>query len=196
MELVQRKLEYLGTLFDSDEWSNCGHQNDILSESLAVKKARINCFRSSTAIRTDVQTLVDYVWDTYNSLEEMKDDDIVEYEIIENIDSDTRICRQVNKLPWPLWPRESVYFQHRFQKDEIVYILMFSVLDDRVPLNNDKYVRSTILVSGYVFIPQKNSTMIYRIAHVDPVGNIPASIVNSTATKTSTVLRRLQKVFH
>ena len=191
MELLEDKLAYLGVLFDSDGWRNAGIQGDIVSETLPVPGSSINCFRSSARIKATAADIVDYVWHTYDSRELMEDDEILEYEIVENITPNARVCRQVNKLPWPLWPRETVYIQHRFEHEGVVYILAYSVDHPKAPLQPTKYVRSISRVSGYVLMPSTDGTLVYRIAHVDPAGYIPASIVNSCATKTTVVLHRL-----
>ncbi|CAH6421660.1 START domain-containing protein [uncultured virus] len=191
MELLEEKLGHLGTLFDADGWRNAGVTGSIISETLDVPGSSINCFRSSVRITATAADIVDYVWRTYDSRELMEDDEILEYEIVETVTPNARVCRQVNKLPWPLWPRETVFMQHRFEHEGVVYILAYSTDHSKAPLQPAKYVRSISRVSGYVLMPSVDGTLVYRIAHVDPAGMIPASIVNSCATKTTAVLSRL-----
>lgn len=158
----------------------------------------IACFKSNGLIAANTRMLSDYIWKTFNSEENMKvnDGNILKYEVVENIDENTRICHQINSLPWPLWPREFVFIQSRVIEPDGTYIYMYSVDHKKVPPQPTKYVRATINISGFVFKPKDNECMVHRLAHIEPNGLIPTAVVNNYSDKTMLMIRKMRNHFH
>ena len=210
MELVQEKLDFLVDLVNDDNWQQVLSDNKIITQKRSLPNSSIDCFRSYGMVNSTCEELMEFIWDTYSDKDSIKiyDPDVVEYNIVENtdnntdnnIDNNTRICHQINNLPWPIWPRESVYLQKRLIREDASYILMYSVETNATPIQSDKFVRTNINISAYVLIPQKASDesgcMVYRIAHVDPAGSIPIGVVNSYASKTANMIRHLQSKYN
>lgn len=193
--LLSDKLELLNQLLPYDGWEVVDNTENVDSRKKFLPASSYACFRSIGIISSPMDELVDTIWKTYDNLSNVKefDTDIVQYRIIKNIDENTRLCHQVNNLPWPLWPRDMIYFQHRLEKDGITYILMYSIDSNDVPCDNNKYVRATINISAYTFEKSSIGTIVNRFLHVDPAGNIPLSIVYGYSNKTRKLLLHLMK---
>ena len=143
-------------------------------------------------VKGNYREIARYVFDSYKSLELMKelDPDIVQYQC-RVVDDVTRSIKQVNKLCWPFWDRELVYQQELVETDNRIYIVMYSV---ESPEENENVVRAKLVVSGYVFSPHTNGTHVYRLAQIDPCGNIPASLTKSYGEKTTSMIKHLEKL--
>ena len=191
---LEEKYIYLLSIMNSNEWVAEGLIDNIGTESLVIKGSQIKCFRAYSDINNSVDSILNHILRIYSNYEEMKkfDSDVTEYQVIKS-SKDYRLIRQVNNLQWPLWPRETVFEQHIFIDDNITYIIMWSVDSGHVPINKDKYVRSIVNISGFVLVPNGNSTKVYRFAHVDPSGNIPHSVVNSYSKKTADIIKYLKQ---
>ena len=197
--LVQEKLDFLVDLVNDDNWQQVLLSDKIITQKRSLPNSSIDCFRSYGIVNSTSEELIEFIWNTYSNKDSIKiyDPDVAEYNIIiESSDNNTRICHQVNNLPWPILPRESVYLQKKLVHDDAMYILMYSVETNVTPIQADKYVRTNINISAYVLIPQAESgCMVYRIAHVDPAGSIPIGVVNSYASKTANMIRHLQEKY-
>ena len=180
---------------NDSKWTLINESNGITTESKFLEGSTIACFRSYCIIRATPDVIND-VWNGYNDIESIMihDPNVIEYKVIKNINNDTRINYQVNKLPWPLWSREIVYKQHRVLNGNKNYILSYSVDDEILP--NQKYVRAQVHIAAYVFEKlEPNLTKITRIVHVEPKGIIPSSIINTYADKNLFMLRKLLSVY-
>ncbi|XWV24590.1 START domain containing protein [Tupanvirus deep ocean] len=198
MEESDQKLTFLNQLLDDNNWEVVLESEGITTQKKMLPGCDIACFRSFGVINSEKNSLVEYVWNTYSNFDSVRsyDLDVSEYGIICDFDDNSRVCRQVNSLPWPMWPRETVYLQKREDIGGASYIYMYSVECNEVPRQDNKYVRATINISAYVFRPTIDGCMVYRIAHVDPCGSIPVSLVNSYATKTTNMIRHLKSNYN
>ncbi|XWV25822.1 START domain containing protein [Tupanvirus soda lake] len=198
MQVSDEKLTFLNQLVDDNDWEVVLESEGITTQKKILHGSDIACFRSYGVVNADMDDLMEYVWNTYSSFDSVRsyDLDVSEYGIISNLDQNTRICRQVNSLPWPMWPRETVYLQRSEDCAGASYIYMYSVECNEVPRQDNKYVRAIINISAYVFRPTIDGCMVYRIAHVDPCGLIPVSLVNSYATKTTNMIRHLKSIYN
>ncbi len=198
MDSINEKINFFKQLLTDQSWQAVQTINSIKVEKKMIPNSDIACFKSSGIVNAKADDLIKYVWNIYNTKENVQvfDTDITEYNIVCKLDSQTRICRQVNKLPWPMWPRESVYIQYVGSEANQSYIIMFSVECEEVPVQTDKFVRSNINISAYIFEPCESCTMIHRIAHIEPCGNIPSSLINGYATKTAGVIQHLMSIYN
>ena len=198
MDLGDEKINFLKQLISDNNWETVLNSNGITTEKRMLPQSDIACFRSYGLINADRDDLVEFVWNTYNTKESVCyfDPDVTDYRIIKDMDDRTRLCCQINTLPWPLWQRESVYLQRLDHEQTTSYIIMYSVESNAAPIQEDKYVRTNINISAYAFESQGLSTMVYRIAHIDPSGKIPVSLVNSYANKSTTMIKHLMSVYN
>lgn len=198
MDQINEKLDFLKALIADPKWQQITVSDGITTEKRSLSASDIACFRSHSMINATAKELMDYIWTIYTSSDFMKkyNSDISQYRIIENYDSNKRLCYQVNTLPWPMWPRDSLYLQARIVEGDYSYILMYSVDSTAVPEQKEKYVRAYVNISAFVFKEEDTGCMVYRIGHIEPGGTIPAGIVNSYATKTADMIRRMQKIYN
>ena len=196
MDKADSKFTELIELLDG-EWDIVKYDNDIVTERKFLPGCDIACFKSSGYVDADPEDLLDYVLSVYDSSENMKkhDPEITHYEIIRELEDETRICYQINSLGWPIWPRDLVYLQTVHQEDDSYWIYMYSIDAEEKPEQKDKYVRAKLNISAYGFIPEDEGCIIYRIAHVDPAGSIPTGIINNYANKTANMIKELKIKF-
>lgn len=198
MDINSQKINFLKQLMTDKTWRPIHTLKEIIIEKKMIEDSNIACFKSSGVINCKTDELIKYVWNIYNTKDNIQafDPDITEYEIVNNIKNNSRVCRQVNKLPWPMWSRESVYLQMIKKDGDMSYIIMYSVDSDNVQEQPNKYVRSNVNISAYVFESCDSCTMMHRIAHIEPCGKIPSSLVNSYATKTASVIQHLMSIYN
>lgn len=193
MDQLQNKFQYLVDL-EIDKWNTLSEDNGIITQEINVGQA-LTCGRAYGIISGQFDNIVQSVWDIYTDIESMLklDPDVIEFEVMQNFDEDTRLIRHVNKLPWPMWPREFVYIQHRvYVNPDTAYIYMYSC--DGHPENPDKYVRGNICISAFSFKNSELGIFVYRSGLIDPCGNIPVSIVNMYRSKAADNLRYIASI--
>jgi len=199
MEHINVKFGYLKEIMAQADWELIYNVNDTTIErKLLPEVAGIACVKASGIVDANAKELCDFIWNIYETSDLKKYDPEAEsYNIIERYDENTRLCRQVNKLPWPLWPREMLYLRSKKVNDNEHWIFMFSVDSDEIPEQTDKYVRARINISAYGFIPiNDKQTKVYRVMHLDPAGSIPTSVINSYSQKTLTMITEMKKIYN
>lgn len=195
-ELAEEKFAELRNILKS-EWQLVKKEDNITIEKKILPGSEIACFKAMGHVNAEAKILFDYVRHVYDSFDGMKEHDkkILEFEIIEKINDNTKICYQINSLVWPIWSRDLLYVQTTKFIDNEYWIYMYSTESDKKPIQKDKYVRAKLNISAFGFVPDKNGTMVYRIAHIDPAGNIPTKVINSYASKITTMIYALRKRF-
>ena len=77
-----------------------------------------------------------------------------------------------------IWSRHSVFAQVKLEKENVTYLVAFSVDHPFAPRDDKNFVTTKIHMSVYEYIDNKNDTTdVTRIALVDPCGNIPVWLV-------------------
>lgn len=191
------KIKLLQSLMKNKNWELFKFENGISTERKYLKNSDIACFRSSAYIDTSAEDLLDYVTKIYDTFESVNqyDQDVVQYEIIKKLTDESRLCYQINSMPWPIWFRDLLYIQIIKKIDNAYWFYMYSVESDIKPKDESKYVRAIVNISAYIFFPENSGCRIYRIAHIDPSGSIPTNLINNYADKTSTVIKRLKQLY-
>lgn len=106
-----------------------------------------------------------------------------------------KICYQINKLPFPLWNRDTVALWTMFDEGNGSYRLVAtSIEDDRHPVYTKQYVRNQLFVSSFLLTPEKGGTLITRIMHVNPMGQIPRRVINYGAAKLHSAMAKLEQM--
>lgn len=195
MDKISHKLDLFIKLIEDNDWQTIEQTPHIVTQRrFTEENNNLACYRSYGHVKRNFKDLANYVLSLYDNHENARkfDNDISEYAVIASVDDHTRICRQVNSLPWPIWSRESLYLQTCKAYDESAYIIMYSIDHDNVPEQTDKYVRSNIIISGYAFISVPDGTIVHRLAQIHPGGYIPTSILNNYSSKCKIVIDHLQ----
>jgi hypothetical protein len=168
----------------NDKWEFIKEKNGIsIEKKFLHQDDEIACFKCGGLINQNCEVLEKYMWDLCGTNEIKKlSEDISYYRVLDQ-KPNNRICYQINNLPWPLTDREFCYYQCRRNYKDRKCILMFSVESDKVPKNEKKFIRATINISAYCFIPEDKKTRMYKVIHIDPHGSIPANLINVYSEK-------------
>ena len=197
MEYVDQKFDFLTKLICSNNWESMSDDGSVKIEKTELKDSDIACFRASGFVNAPAEELLNLSCSIYDDELSVKkhDTDVSRYEIVEKLSDDSRLCYQVNSMPFPIWPRDLLYIQVVKNNEDSYWIYMYSVESPIRPRNDNQYVRAVVNISAYGFVPQENGTLVYRIVHVDPSGSIPTYIINNYATKTSKFIKYLQHIY-
>eukprot|EP01126_Amoeba_proteus_P041349 TRINITY_DN4444_c0_g1_i12.p1 TRINITY_DN4444_c0_g1~~TRINITY_DN4444_c0_g1_i12.p1 ORF type:complete len:247 (-),score=37.02 TRINITY_DN4444_c0_g1_i12:159-794(-) len=157
-----------------------------------------NCFRSCGYVNATPSQCAEWFWKMKK--EDFREiDDSLEFFQSRDVDENTKIEHQVNNLPWPLWPRQSsVILRKKSFDDGSIWIVQTSVENPEVPRDDTTYVRVKIYYSAWGFLDCEGKTKMWRVAHVDPQGNIPSWVVNQFTDKMAAYIhyfKRKSEVF-
>ena len=192
-----QKFKSMIDLMNKEDWELVKCEDNVVTERKFLENSDIACFRSSGFVEANPEDLLEYVSKIYDSFESVKqyDNDVIKYEVVEQLSDESRLCYQVNSMPWRIWARDVLYIQMVKKKGNNYWLFMHSVESPIRPLQNDQYVRAVINVSAYGFVPENDGCRVYRVAHINPGGLIPISVINNYADKTATVIKRLQQIY-
>lgn len=183
IERANQLLVRVKVLLSQTDWTLISDTNNIRLESKTFPNiCAVDCFRTSGVINSTPQILCKEVWNETEGSIKKKDPDITEYKIVDQGDN-WKVYYQVNKMSWPLWSRKACCAQVKIQEGEDYWILIFSVDHEKVPLENETYVRPIVHGSIYKFELFNGKTKVSKLSHIDPSGYIPASVVSMYASK-------------
>jgi len=178
---------------DQNGWTKLYAENDTEIFEKTIPGNSINCFKAVGMVDSTPEKLVDFLWSADESRWKTIDDTLVNWRIVEQLDSNHLIITQVNKLPWPLWSRDMVMVRAKFEENGTYYTCLRSVEHPKVPLDTANYVRANVLLSSFVFEPVNGKTKLTRLLLIDPAGNIPSAVVNTNAKGSNSVILWLRK---
>jgi len=196
IEAVEKAIETSISRSKEKDWTLVSDKSGVTLESHLFEDVcpGFHCFRSTGQIDASPSKCADWFWNMKMKDFQEIDDSLVQFHS-EDIDKDTKIEHQVNDLPWPLWARQSaVIMRRKVLDDGSIWIVQTSVENAKVPRDDSKYVRVKIYLSAWGFLPTSgDKTKMWRIAHVDPQGNIPAFVVNQFTDKMAGYLHYFKK---
>ena len=175
-ELIKNKIKYFNQLLNKP-WKYSTIYKNITIEHLQIDESPYIAIKANGNIN-NYKILIDQIWNctTLNDIKKMFPNTIV-FEILQNIDDNTRLIYQVNKDSF-IDPRESIYLLVR--QDNM--ILSFSI-DYDYPSQVKYSVRTNVPISGFLFSATGSSTEnecnITYILHAEPGGLIPSFLVNN-----------------
>ncbi|AYV85215.1 MAG: START domain containing protein [Satyrvirus sp.] len=201
MDRLIEKYNFMINLYECTDWNFVSESDDILTENRFMEGSDIACFKSSAVLNAEPKKILRFLWKNYDNLENIQryDRDIIEYEVLKDIDKNTRISYVINKLPWPLWSRDVLYLHHRGKSRGRYYMFAYSIDHNIMPRKDDEYVRAVVNITAYIIEPLAHEPntccKISRIAHIEPMGLIPAVIINRFVDKNSTLIKELKKIY-
>lgn len=140
-------------------------------------------YRIQATIKKPLNTVVGFVWDATQESMQKDDPSVKVMEVLET-GNNCKVRRIVHGMSWPIWDRETVFAQMKHQNGNDVWLIGFSVDHDSAPLKPKEYVRTKVHMSVYKYSPiDENTTLIQRVAQVDPCGAIPHWAVEQKAGK-------------
>lgn len=136
------------------------------------------CYLIESTFNKSKEDMVNKIWIMDEIRAKEYDPSISMWKVVESGDN-YKICSQYTTMPWPLYPRHLIYAQYKIDKDNNTYIVSFTIKHPKVHVDHDSHVESIVHMSVYGYEKvSENVTNVWRMLHVDPQGNIPASLVN------------------
>jgi hypothetical protein len=143
-----------------------------------------SCFKVETVLNKPVDELVSKVWDVTEDTVKLNDPEISSWCELEK-GSNWKVCHQFNSVPMPLYTREFLFTQVKFEEELTTWLVATSIKEHTAKKSAPYWsVRAIIHMSVWAFTPlSANQTKVTRIVHVDPAGLIPVGLVDSTIGK-------------
>jgi hypothetical protein len=176
---------------ETDGWTVSKEEGNTVLSVKTCPGSSVNCARAVGPVKGKPEELIEKLWAFRKAEWQKWSDDVEEWNIIDEVDENTRVVYQVNKLPWPIWNRDACFAQAKGEDSGVHYLISFSVEHEKAPRQDQKYVRASVIIGVYAFEADGDVTKATRIIHLDPAGNIPSSLVNS---KTSSVFQVIEQL--
>jgi hypothetical protein len=187
----------------ADGWTTLKEAEGVLLEARPREGSYINCYRVSGKVARSPKEAAEQFWNWGKEEWQKMSADVQEYEVkVPDLEGnpDMKIVYQRAALPWPLWHRDVCLLMWKTQ-DEAEgshAVIVKSVTHEQVPELPSSYVRATVLLGGYVFLPvegDSSSSRVVRLVHIEPNGSIPSTIVNMKATELHQQMLSFQAMF-
>ena len=114
---VAAATERAFALINADGWKVEKEADGGVLSTKPVEGSSVNAVRAVGIIHgKKAQDLQERLWGFRKEDWKKWSDDIEEWKIVQEIDDTTRVIYQLNSLPWPLWSRDVVFVQKKFEK--------------------------------------------------------------------------------
>lgn len=182
-------------MFSETDWESITLDSSLSSIVTLEKKHYDNFildhYRATTTVDTPKEQLVEIEWTM--SLEEAQkyESNISEYRVLEEfINPLCKIKRQVNTLPTPLYDRETIFIQYRFDEENATYYIGFSI-DYTIFGLTGNFVRTSVPITAFKFTAiNDKQTLVQKLINADPNGYIPKFVIDSQAHKLAEALAK------
>eukprot|EP01130_Rhizamoeba_saxonica_P000700 TRINITY_DN10637_c0_g1_i1.p1 TRINITY_DN10637_c0_g1~~TRINITY_DN10637_c0_g1_i1.p1 ORF type:complete len:198 (+),score=40.70 TRINITY_DN10637_c0_g1_i1:58-651(+) len=192
-EIMNETFETFKALLARDDWNqtlndekgNIGH---------TLPSDPIDIFRGTAMVDYNNVELANLFYglgaDEWNKF----DENTTSFEVREEYETGSRLVWQTHHLPWPLWDRDFLLMNKRFEEDGVVYLIYRSAGIEEPELAK-KYQRGVIHCAGFAFFPVTETTCrVERIVNTDPMGNIPSKVVNLTGAAVFQLNERIGRI--
>ncbi len=159
----------------------------------------IPCYLARTVIKKPLQTMIDKLWLIDENGTKSNDPSVREWKEIEKTETH-KVCSQYNKMGQFIWDRHVVYAQVKIADAETgsTYLVAFSVTHPSTPFDEKNYVCGYVHMSVFEFKKDTkdesgNSTVVTKLAQIDPCGDLPVSVVNMFASTQIDMFNRWKK---
>lgn len=169
-------LDEAKELFNDTDWKHVMSRNGIDLHSMANEVCLFSAYRVRGTFNKSKNELVDKIWGV-NSVEQAKANDpkLSSWQKIESGPT-WKVISQLNNTVWPIWPRQIVFCQVKFEEGDHTYLVGRSVDRQDVPLV-DGHVMAHLHMSVYDYCDNKDgTTTVNRITLLDPKGQIPVGL--------------------
>lgn len=179
--------------FDTLNWKESLVKDNLKIEVAKVEGFDIKAFKAKSTYNASMEQMLAAITDMTRFTQWVEG--ALEARVIKKIDNHTQACYYVNEIPWPLKDRDGVIVQRVNRVDEKTIRIDLSTMNELAP-ENGNYVRISQLEGAWVLKKiDENKVELTYLMHLDPVGNIPTSIVNLMLTDTpKKTLMNLHKV--
>lgn len=181
-DIAKKNLAYVQNLVnDNDGWEKTFENDQTVGYTKEIFGSSIKCVLATSIINMKPKDLMDQIW-KFDHKKWNEDGSLKKFHVVQDIDDETRILYKVRGLPWPLWDRDFCEVQARFEVDGSHYLIMQSVDHPLVPEYPKSFVRAKTFVNAFCFVQDPNDpnqSIVHRIVHIDPRGDIPAITINN-----------------
>jgi len=174
--LPQRKAQ-LQEMLTSSGWRSvpCS-EPDASVEAKSYPNCPISAFRIQGTVPAAAEALWDLQWNMSTEEWRQLDAHLLSRSLVDELSPEVRVYKQTNKLPWPLWNRDSVAVNVREKRaDGSFWTVIWSVRHPQAPIDTSQAVETNLHLGAWGFVPVDGQhTRVHRVIQVDPSGNIPA----------------------
>jgi len=184
LNYIAQATELLGEakqLFNDSDWKHVSTKNGIDLHSMDNGTCPFPAYRVRSTFNKSKDELVNNIWGV-NSVEQAKVNDpkLVSWERIAFGDN-WKVISQTNTTVWPIWPRQIIFCQVKFEEEDHTYLVGRSV-DHQGASLVDGHVLAHLHMSVYDYCDNKNgTTTVNRITLLDPKGQMPVGLVTMYA---------------
>ncbi|KAL6057197.1 hypothetical protein QOT17_015637 [Balamuthia mandrillaris] len=168
---------------ETSGWTEEKNEGGAVLYSREVSGSPLRCYKVVSDINATPKELAELLYGFKFEEWNKMDSNVTAWRVVEEIDDKNKVIHQVNKLPWPLWARDVCIICSFVEENGTYYLVYVSVDHPQAPRDDSQYVRADLQLSGYVFAPSADGqgTTMTRVIHLDAAGNIPSSVINSSA---------------
>lgn len=165
-------------------WKNLREHNGIVLYSKSFPDVSPFACAKGHVILKDIQPkdAARIVWEMKDERFKETNPDFGAFETVATVNENLRVYRSVANVPWPLWPRELVFYSYYIEDDEGFWIIQESCKHSSAPHDKTKYVRGTLFLGSFYFTKDAdnaNNTSFWRFFHFEPKGNVPSFVINA-----------------
>lgn len=196
IDKIEKALETVKQYWTETDWELVYEKNGIKTEKKLFDICPIYCHRVEAIIEKSSDKLVDELWNITEKKCKKYDGTIMHCKQHESGENWQLITVRSN-LTWPLLPRETLGFQMKKTEGNTIWLVGVSIEDDnkKYPYDSKSVVRTKMHfgVSGFEKLDD-NKTKYTKMVMIDPLGDIPSSIVNLFADNFANIIERLREL--
>jgi hypothetical protein len=179
-ELRDRAKKFI---FEEEDWGLVKERNGVNLYSKSFPDvSSIDCAKVHVVLK-DIQAkeAANLVWTMKDETFKQTNPDFGAYETVDTLSDSLKVYRSVANVPWPLWPRELVFYSHFIEDDHGYWIIQESCKHKDAPHNKSKHVRARLFLGVFFFEKDQdtNNTSFWRLWHFEPKGNVPTFVINA-----------------
>jgi hypothetical protein len=192
-KILEQALQYK----NSSNWKSVMEKHGTTLSKMNVSEVcKFPCYLVQSTINISKNDLVSKLWNIDDNKVKENDPSVMSWIEVEKGEN-WKVCSQYNKMSWPIWNRHTVFAQVKIEKDEkTTYLVAFSTCHSKAPPDPANFVTTQLHMSVFEYIDNGNgTTIVSRIALMDPSGKIPEFIVNAFCGNMIQMMNRWKKLY-
>jgi len=193
MDKIDTALKTVKEYWTQNDWELVYDQDGIKTEKKLFDICPIYCHRIQATIDKPCEGLVEEIWNMTEEKCKKYDKTVVYYKEHESSENWKLLTIRSN-ITWPLLPRETLGLQVKRVEGNTTWMISISVDDQRYPYDSETVVRTKMHfgVTGFEKLDD-NKTKYTKMVMIDPLGNIPSSVVNFFAGNFANIIELLRQ---
>jgi len=195
MEKIDIALQTVKQYWSETDWELVSDKNGIKTErKLFPDICPIYCHRIEAIIDKPNEKLVEELWNMDEKKCKKYDKTVVHFKQHDGGENWQLITIRSN-LSWPLLPRETLGLQVKKIEGNTIWLIGVSDDNDKCPYDSESIVRTNMHfgVTGYEKLDD-NRTKYTKMVMMDPMGDIPTTIVNLFAGNFAHIVELLREL--